>query len=94
VAQVEFPIHKTKLLDSVRGGINERQEKVLLRMFAAGGDGFKGGLSAKNHAAITGAASATVTRDLSDLVTKEALIREGERKATRYHLNMTFRRSR
>jgi Fic family protein len=88
LAQVEFIIHKTKLLDSVRGRINERQEKVLRRMFAAGGEGFKGGLSARNYAAITGAASATVTRDLADLTAKGALIREGEWKATRYRLNI------
>lgn len=88
LAQVEFIIHKTKLLDAVRGNINERQEKVLLRMFAAGIEGFKGGLSAKNYATITGAASATVTRDLADLVAKGALLREGERKASRYRLNL------
>jgi Fic family protein len=88
LAQVEFIIHKTKLLDSVRGNINERQEKVLLRMFAAGLEGFKGGLSAKNYATITGAASATVTRDLADLVAKGTLLREGERKASRYRLNL------
>ncbi|MDR1519184.1 MAG: DUF4172 domain-containing protein, partial [Planctomycetota bacterium] len=39
-------------------------------------------------AAITGAASATVTRDLADLVAKGALLREGERKASRYRLNL------
>ena len=88
LAQVEFLIHKAKLLDLVRGKVNERQEKALLRMFAAGIEGFKGGLSAKNYAAITGAAPATVTRDLVDLAAKGALIREGERKATRYRLNM------
>lgn len=86
--QVEFLIHKTKLLDSLRDRINPRQEKALLRMFEAGIDGFKGGLSAKNYAGITGAASATVTRDLADLVAKGALTREGERKATRYRLNI------
>jgi Fic family protein len=91
LAQVEFIIHKTKLLDSVRGNINERQEKVLLRMFAAGIEGFKGGLSARNYAAITGVASATVTRDLADLVAKGALLREGERKASRYRLNLPSR---
>jgi Fic family protein len=32
---VEFTIKKTKILDSVRGNINERQHKVLIRMFEA-----------------------------------------------------------
>lgn len=39
-------------------------------------------------ATITGAASATVTRDLADLVAKQALTKTGERKATRYFLNI------
>ena len=68
------------------GHINARQEKVLLRMFAEGLDGFKGGLSAKNYRTITDAATATVTRDLAELVKLGALKREGERKSTRYYL--------
>lgn len=88
LSQVEFLIAKTKLFDSLRGQLNSRQEKALVRMFAAGIDGFLGGLSAKNYATITGGASATVTRDLADLVAKGALVKTGERKATRYHLNI------
>jgi len=87
-SQVEFLIAKTKLLDSLRGKINARQEKALLRLFAAGPGGFVGGLSAKNYATITGAPSATVTRDLVDLVHKGALKKTGERKTTRYFLHI------
>ena len=87
-ARVEFLIHKSRMLDALRGRINPRQEKALLRMFEAGPDGFAGGMSAGKYAAITGAPPATVTRDLADLVAKGALIREGERKATRYRLNL------
>ncbi|MCQ8185812.1 Fic family protein [Parvularcula maris] len=85
---IEFLVSKTKLLDRLRGQLNPRQEKVLLRMFAEGPSGFKGGLSAKNYITITGTTTATTTRDLSDLVQKGALRREGERKATRYYLNL------
>lgn len=88
LGQVQFLIDKTRLLDSLRNQLNSRQEKALVRMFAAGPDGFVGGLSAKNYATITGAASATVTRDLTDLVAKGALTKTGERKATRYHLSI------
>lgn len=84
--RVRFLIAKTRMLDQLRGHINERQEKVLLRMFAEGPDGFKGGLSAKNYRTITDAATATATRDLAELVRLGALRREGERKATRYYL--------
>ena len=86
--QVEFLIAKVKLLDRLRGEINERQLKVLLRMLKEGPKGFKGGLSAANYITIAGASPATVTRDLADLVDKGALIRKGERKHARYNLNL------
>ena len=88
IAQVEFIIAKTKLLDRLRGQINERQHAALLRMFREGPDGFKGGLSAGNYSTITGASPATTTRDLADLAEKGALIRTGERKHARYLLNL------
>ena len=86
--QVEFLLAKTRLFDRLRHHLNARQEKALLRMFAEGIEGFAGGLSAKNYMTITGATTATTTRDLADLVKKGALIRQGERKSTRYHLNL------
>jgi Fic family protein len=89
IAQVEFIIAKTKLLDRLRGQINDRQQKALLRMFSEGLEGFKGGMSAGNYSTITGASPATTTRDLADLVEKAALIRTGERKHARYTLNLT-----
>jgi Fic family protein len=68
--------------------LNERQEKTLARIFREGVEGFKGGLSAENYISITGAARATATRDLQDLVEKGVLIRTGTLKSTRYHLNI------
>lgn len=85
---IEFIIAKTRLFERLRGQLNPRQEKALRRMFAEGVDGFKGGLSAANYMTITGALSATTTRDLASMVDLGALIKAGERKATRYHLNL------
>jgi Fic family protein len=85
-ALVEFLIDKTKLLDRLRGQLNQRQEKALLRMLREGPDGFVGGLSAGKYTTITGASPATATRDLVELVAMRALIRTGERKHTRYQL--------
>ena len=82
-------IAKAKLLERLRGRINERQQKALLRMFREGPDGFKGGLSAGNYSTITGASPATTTRDLVGLTDKGALIRTGEHKHARYSLNLT-----
>lgn len=89
IAQVEFIIAKAKMLDRLRGQINERQQKALLRMFREGPEGFKGGLSAGNYSTITGASPATTTRDLADLTEKGALVRTGERRHARYALNLT-----
>lgn len=83
-----FLIEKAKLLKSLDGSLNPRQEKALLRMFAEGIEGFKGGLSAENYISITKASRATTTRDLTDLVEKGALIRTGELRHTRYWLNL------
>jgi Fic family protein len=85
-AQMEFLIEKTRLLDRLRGQLNPRQEKALLRMLREGAEGFKGGLSAGNYLAITGASPATATRDLVDLVDKGALVRTGERRHARYRV--------
>jgi Fic family protein len=83
---IDFLIEKTKLYDRLRGQLNERQERALARMFRAGPDGFEGGLSAANYITITGAARATATRDLNDLVEKGALTLTGALKSTRYWL--------
>src|SRR4051794_8683286 len=90
-ALVEFLIEKTKLLDRLRGKLNSRQEKALVRMFREGPHGFKGGLSAGNYSTITGASPATATRDLADLVEKAALTRTGERKHARYQVAVPLR---
>ncbi len=86
IATVELVIQKTKLFDALRGQLNPRQEKALVRMFREGPQGFKGGLSAANYATITGTTTATTTRDLFDLTQKRALVRTGDRKTARYHL--------
>jgi Fic family protein len=83
---VDFLIAKTRLYDRLHGRLNDRQAKVLARMFREGLEGFKGGLSAENYIAMTGTSSATATRDLADLVSKGALTRTGERRHTRYWL--------
>ncbi|HHW3800057.1 TPA: Fic family protein, partial [Legionella pneumophila] len=85
---IDFIIKKSVILREAEGKINPRQEKVLLRLFHAGPEGFVGGLSAKNYMSITGATIATTTRDLNDLVKKNILKRTGELKATRYFLNL------
>jgi Fic family protein len=86
--RVEFIIYKARLFDRLQGQLNPRQTKVLLRMFREGPEGFKGGLSAENYIAITDTSRATATRDLQELVSLKALSRNGEKKYTRYYLEV------
>lgn len=83
---IEFLIAKSQFFQTHSEQLNERQQKVLKRMFAAGPDGFEGGLSSKNYQSIAKTSSATATRDLQDLVKKGALFSRGSLKATRYYL--------
>jgi Fic family protein len=85
---LSFLIKKSRILTELAGQLNPRQEKALLRMFAEGFEGFKGGLSAEKYIAITKASRATATRDLVDLVKMGALVKTGELRHTRYWLNL------
>jgi Fic family protein len=85
---IDFLIQKTKLYDRVKSQLNARQEKVIARMFREGLERFKGGLSAENYISITDTSRATATRDLQHLVALGVLLKSGELKATRYHLNV------
>jgi Fic family protein len=91
IKRVDFYVAKAKLYEQVRGKLNERQDKVLARMFREGINGFKGGLSAENYISITKTSRATATRDLQELVEIGAFTRTGELRHTRYHLNFTAR---
>ena len=78
----------TEMLQQHKNDLNERQNKVLLRLIRAEPEGFEGGLSAKNYVSITQAAGTTATRDLSELAAMGLLRRTGERRHTRYWLNV------
>ncbi len=85
---IEFLIRKTRLLTNHQSSFNERQNKVILRMLDKGIEGFTGGLSAANYISITQATATTTTRDLQQLVAQGVLTKTGERKHTRYWLNL------
>ena len=88
IKRVDFYVAKAKFYQRFRDRLNERQAKVIARMFREGIEGFKGGLSADNYISITRTSRATATRDLQDLVAMGALTRTGELRHTRYHLNL------
>jgi len=86
--RIAFFIAKARFYDRFRGRLNERQDKVVARLFREGPVGFKGGLSAENYISITATSRATATRDLQQLVEMGALTRTGERRHTRYALKL------
>jgi Fic family protein len=71
-----------------RGSLNERQEKVIARLFREGIDGFESDLSAENYISITATSRATAARDLQDLIEKGAFTRTEELRHSRYHLDL------
>lgn len=86
--RVAFFIAKAQFYDQHRASLNERQAKVIERIFREGPSGFSGGLSAENYISITGTSRATATRDLQDLVEFGALTRTGEKRYARYWLKL------
>ena len=88
IKRVDFYIAKAKFYQRFGDILNERQAKVVARMFREGIDGFEGGLSAENYISITRTSRATATRDLQGLVTVGAFTKTGELRHTRYALNL------
>lgn len=86
--RIDFLIEKIKFFDRFSSQLNERQLKVVKRLFDAGHEGFTGGLSASNYQTIAKASASTATRDLQDLVNKQVLLKTGALKSTRYALNI------
>ncbi|MBK9565405.1 MAG: Fic family protein [Saprospiraceae bacterium] len=87
IKTIELVIYKSQIFHKFESQLNERQVKVLLRIFDEGTTDFKGGLSASNYKAITGAPNATATRDLQHLLELGILCKTGILKSTRYFLN-------
>lgn len=87
-SMIDFLIEKGKYLNRFDDRLNQRQRKVAHRIFKEGVNGFRGGLSADNYITITGTTASTATRDLKKMVDMGALVRTGQRKGTRYYLNI------
>ncbi len=69
--------------------LNARQRKALARMLAAGRGKFDGGMTPRKYMALTKANNRlTANRDLSDLVAKQLLVREGAGRSTFYNLTI------
>ncbi len=85
---VDFLLKKAKFFDRFKNALNERQLKVIKRMFEAGPEGFEGGMNAKKYVSITYTSKATATRDLQELSAQGVLIARGGGRSTAYVLNL------
>lgn len=90
---VEFVLSKTRFYDRFAGQLNERQAKMVSRIFAEGRKGFEGGISTHKYESITKCSNRTASRDLSDLFEKGIITAlPGGGRSTRYEL-VTVERS-
>ncbi|MEK6731775.1 MAG: hypothetical protein AABY34_06335 [Pseudomonadota bacterium] len=88
LAIIDFIIAKKKFYTRFSELLNQRQCRVIERLFREGTKGFEGGLSAKNYINIAKTSASTATRDLQELVKMGALSAEGELKSRRYFLKL------
>lgn len=86
--RIEFIVAKAKFYNKFSKMLNERQLKVIERIFKEGLNGFEGGLSADNYISISKASRATATRDLNAMVDLGAFTKTGQLRHTRYYLNL------
>lgn len=85
-SQINFIVKKSIFWNTYQSHLNERQIKVIKRMFEMGVKGFEGGMSAKKYMAITQSSKATATRDLQHLVSIHVLKQIGSGRNIRYEI--------
>lgn len=83
---VDRVLQKASIYSKCASALNERQKKVIDRLFEMEPEGFVGGLSAGKYIVMTKAPRATATRDLQKLVDLGILRKTGQRRHARYWL--------
>ncbi len=87
--KIQFVLDKSKFGQRYEHLLNERQEKVMARMFDAGPPGFIGAMNAKKYMNITHCSKATATRDLAELLDYGCLVKlPGGGRSTGYALSI------
>lgn len=72
--EVDFVLAKTRFYEAYGSQLNDRQARMVSRVFAEGRKGFEGGITTRKYEAITKCPNRTASRDLSDLVAKGIII--------------------
>jgi Fic family protein len=87
---VTLIIQKAQFWNHYASQLNERQAKVLARMFKEGISGFQGGINAQKYMAIAHCSKATATRDLASLVALGCIEPlPGKGRSTSYKIRIT-----
>ncbi len=87
--EVDFVLAKTRFYEAYGDQLNERQARMVSRVFVEGRRGFEGGITTRKYEAITKCPNRTASRDLSDLVAKGIIIPlPGGGRTTRYELTI------
>ena len=84
---IKFSLYKTIFFDKYKSELNERELKIINKMFDAGFGGFEGGMTAKKYMSITCASKATATRDLQHLAEIGVFIAQGSGRNVHYQLD-------
>ncbi len=84
---ITFSVKKTQFFDSYGDVLNERQIKVMRKIFDLGAEEFEGGMTARKYISITRTTKATATRDLQELTKLGILLQKGDGRSTHYILN-------
>ena len=87
--EVDFVLAKTRFYEAYGDQLNDRQARMVSRVFAEGRKGFEGGITTKKYEAIAKCPNRTASRDLSDLVAKGIIIPlPGGGRTARYELSV------
>lgn len=85
-ALIDFTLKKTKLFDNFKKQLNDRQLKIVKRMFQEGPQGFEGGMTAKKYMRIAQTSKPTATRDLQKMLDLGIFTVIGSGRSTSYEI--------
>lgn len=90
--EVDFVLAKERFYEAYGDQLNDRQARMMSRVFAEGRKGFEGGITTRKYEAITLCSNRTASRDLSDLVAKGIIVPlPGGGRTTRYEVRTVAR---
>jgi Fic family protein len=83
---INLTLNKSRFMDKFRDELNERQLKVVSKIFNALSQGEAGGMTAKKYMSITKSSKATATRDLQQLTDMKILEASGGGRSVSYKM--------